>query len=1252
VISRNEQAFQINGVASARPTLTASCVDDFNTIFEFQVMSESNGRLSTVKIECDRPEHFFTVALVGFVPFETRTLISTEWATMDTSIVMSNYSSDSDDGSEPLPSHPTFTLLRDDANLNTGNYKEGYNNMYVTCRGCTPETARYSTEDLQAASCIAVMAGAAAESIGRFADCFAGSTIEQYNAVMTKTNQTRDAFDLFAQSVEQTGIQFARVTEALNSFNQNIYNYSAVFNQTLDNGQSVINGVSVNQNIINQQLADGLIKKRQVLNETLLSVAVFADQLAGIAQTDSAQFTQLSAYFAQLLQQMIQNFADFTTTLVDERQEILTPLYATQQALVDLTTTLQRIYLLDGVNHRHNAKLQKIIQFYKDTPTINGRMIRAFVDNEGTVPKGTSNMPSSIASRDGADYVIRYVSSDTRGYTTRLTYRCSSAFMSQNAPSGASWNNLLNYLGPVGCDPTFSSSKNNCKCVMIVREQSCPLSPTLTSSQLSLFRSIFETEPLVLTSQIGCITPATKGSLDGQVLYHVGNVSDFIASIGRRGVFRGSTYQWAELQTSFANEAVYYESMLDPSLFSESMYADGVRIPSDSLSYSIMKDLPIAFQAVFDRPATINNYIYGLSPLGLTHQDILYHRYSSGAFGTRGTKAIMAMLSMDDFATVSTLIPSSITTNVRYSVDGNETVISDVIYNQPQARLLPLADETMIWSPDQFSTAVCDMDSFFIQPNPYPYSRRHHPLYTITTDPTTYSKGKWETQNGFEFDHSAAGFSPHASFAPLDSDRRCSAPSMSGVYGKSCFRRNSFDARIVGVFDDFENPGTMVFSPRGTTGTGYTFTIPLPGNEIVQFLDSGCPSIARLSQSINQLNIAISNPLGSVNEIQVIQLGECPSTTTITINARETYDFTAFVCPTAPSTTPDRLRFAYLNNGTYTLCPGPIVNLTLVSSQTGERLLPPTVSYVLESTGFAASSMRVATEDIRSSILNVSHALLFASLTSQATFGWGVPRPAQVSYDQYTDKLIQLSANAQTVAGEQYRKSQEFKNTTYGLAVSVQSEFDRFSANIDALDENYRRSVILAKNVSREINIFKDFALQQIERVTDLANALGSWIQTVSDSVQSALSTSGSQWFEPPGDLPRSDSCSSLFKSCAWESFGGWTAGVGGLGNDIGRAFLITGQTLGKIARAGIGLIPSIPGLFGSLGGILTIVAIVIVILISLACMIQCSPMLCRNARGCKQFASNDSNHPLSSTDVSPSLKDMRSRISRLSKKR
>ncbi len=195
----------------------------------------------------------------------------------------------------------------------------------------------------------------------------------------------------------------------------------------------MVDGLATDQTTINQQLNGDLNATARLLNGTLKTIGDLSNNIAQLAQIDQTRFKQLVSRLSVLIGGLCEQVQQFLSTIViPDRQLITTQLYAMQQSLVDLHGTLQRFVLNEDGPHRMNLQLQRVLTFYDSTPDVFGRMLKPFLEDRGTPPGGINNIPELIASQAMADQILRYISvvnGVKRGYTTHITYRCSSAFL-------------------------------------------------------------------------------------------------------------------------------------------------------------------------------------------------------------------------------------------------------------------------------------------------------------------------------------------------------------------------------------------------------------------------------------------------------------------------------------------------------------------------------------------------------------------------------------------------------------------------------------------------------------------------------------------------------------------------------------------------------------------------------------------------------------------------------------------------------
>jgi hypothetical protein len=1051
-----------------------------------------------------------------------------------------------------------------------------------------------------------------------YAACGPGVSQDQFNALVNATANLESAFANWKANLTAKQDAAVNFVTGLQTANQNIANFENATQIRLKALRNTSKEIQEYETTVGRMLSAAVNKTSVALSDAFRLLGSQSTQLQGIANATRDNFQILLADLAADYATLTQNLQSFSDNIANDRFEEFSQLRRTADAVIDLITTQQRLYAEEDMLHAQNRNLQRAIAAYSSTPNSRGRRLFPFTEDPGTPGLGTENLDPSISSALISDEVYRFVTptSPPIGYVTRVRFKCDSRYMVSAAPMGPSWTQLMSYLGADGCDPTWVDKSKPCKCVMVVSEQKC----NLNAAAGLVDRFTTTTSSTLLDSSVGCTTAVLVGALDGTAVYSMQQYGNLLAQMSQRGVYPGSGYQYFSLLPKFAR-VIAYDSAVSDSLNMIRLMSPDADHPGDNLVYWSLNTQPLSYQVVYDNLDLYKDLLFGKLPNYATQSRVYFERYAAGTTGSC-TLFTLAFYS-NEFLKVGTLIPGEITTNVAITIDGNAAIQSDVVLSNPYDFLLPVANQGYVYDPTSFTQKTWDIPDDNLIISSYPKSRERTVLYPIVADPSLFARDQWQFSNGFEFDHTKAGDIASAYETNLDVHGLCTTPSLGG-FSDPCLRRTHFQHALSGP--------QLLLADKDAS---YLFSVAVPSGRAYQLLDvNGCPIVKRLVQSVNQLNLAITNTAAGTSQFQLQQIGACPKTDVITVGGRATYNYPAYVCGQA-TVTPDVIIVSYLANGTFTPCPST-VNLTEITAN--DTSLAATLDYTLQTNVFSTSLIDSQIVQTGLDMQEIISQMALASLKGPTTdWNFVVPPETLKSYTDLLNSVVQTGIDAVDRANATRGDAAADLTLLSGAQLVKLHLLEERNAAARSAQETALQAVIQSnEQLVGEFSVLRVFSNLETASLRVVGRAWNAWTNAVTDAIGAQLSSgSSSNW----GVSITDHRCSGI--ACAFVSWGAFVNAAGELPADAVVAVVHGAESL---AKDGKDLIND-----ATTGPIKQLLAVIIPIVLVIGigcCCIQCFPFLrscpcpCRFQKG-----------PSVRSGVSPAVRDMQDRIEKLRKR-
>lgn len=1005
------------------------------------------------------------------------------------------------------------------------------------------------------------------------------ATLNAYLKAQGQVNQ--DVSDEFAALLN--------VTKAQDAINQNVQNEIA---QTQRNQQITTDTI----NFMGQQLTSGLTTLNNQFIGLSTQTSNLASTLAALASASQNDTNRLASQIAQTQTNTNQQVGALAAVVANNQQVALAQVRATQQNLVGIAAAVKMMFLDTQMQRAQNAQIQKKITAQKTAPSRFGNTLTIFSEDPGTPPAPNPyNLGTGANDVIAATHVFRYVvgsGTTAIAYQTTWVKHCLPYYLVGKGFTQMAWTDIAMTLGPNQCDTTYSDTNNACNCYFTISQDakcSLPSSGGVVSpTAYSTWKNSITIDATSCSG--GGISSTFSGALQNTNVFSLSNYTAYQAIIAARGATYPNTpiqlITYAPLQNVEYSEILYNPLVLSPSNFTYLMNPTNA---SDLLNvhYAFFEHDVNAMQIVNDNLDFYANKIYGGLPNFLDQKVILFRRFEQGATGRCTQYAMMSFSNY--FLTVSIPTLNQIVVNVESWLDGVPNPVSTVTLQNPFASLAP-TDQAFIWDPMQ-PTKIWNTPPSDVTIAPLPRKRCGDLLYNIVANQTQFTRDQWSAINGQDYEHGCGG--NVATYWEADIDPVTGLCTTAAIVpgGGYCTMRSFFTVEYFGVFNDPNVAGNMVIGDK-TQGI-VTFTMYVPTGEIKLTIGSACPGVAKPTVgSGNQKIVTISNPLQTLNVIQVVQVGSCPQTTILRLNPGASVDFPIYACSRG---TGETLTFGYLVNGTinnFQNC-STTVDATVNAATLGSYTGPVAGNFSEQLRTFTHDTALAAVQNVMNMGITLQMQNYQQSIASQMAVAkiTGIPVDPVV-FVNYTNLVAQAHAVA---------------NATNQLTIDASNHAQDY--NISNLLVPF---LALANQGQQNLSIVVNATYLSIQQYEALNNELAA-IKAQADLDIAAAAAAAKNF------------------SAAWNEFGQAlinalsplvTSGNGINFGDIGDVLGKLGTALAKLPSSAVdaaisaltalggGVSGVLGGLFGSsLGSLTSGIVIIVIIIVFICCLITVLPM-------------------------------------------
>jgi hypothetical protein len=942
------------------------------------------------------------------------------------------------------------------------------------------------------------------------------------------------------------------------------------------------------QREITLELEEGVRLNYESLQNVSSLTLQNADNIEQFANQTNDQFNDIAKLLARVSANISDAFLEKDSILL--RNQILAreQVREAERYINNLKTILKRWYLDEDTRNGLSIQIHEALGNPLVYTGSTGAFLTPFLPEIGVRPGDPNSLNPSEALVLVSDDFFKYVTVDNQfGVVTRLQFICEAEFMATRAPMNPSRSDVSELLGPIGCDTTMESDVLlKCKCLIRVSETRCRVIGPLSGSS----QTEFYLDTTQLVEGRGCVSPAVSfsnstGGMDGLVLSDVSGLADALERISRRGVSSGTNYNALSLIPGIRNSVPWSQSVSNSDNFMRLLLAESGSSPLN-LVYVYVRNVQSSYAVTYNNLGYAQSLVYGRPPKGMNQKQTLYRRFKQGQSGR--CTAVSAMLFSDEVLLVSVLVPSQIITNVEVTIDGEQTLVSDVAFTSPMNDLLP--KKAMVWSPGNFGSKLWDIPEREISLRPQPQGREKTVTYAACNKKEECDYTAWTEANGngtVEFDHDAAKNLPPPYEAQIDSNPasitfgRCiTSPKAPG--GKLCAMRNHFQVLINGNFESDDTPGTMIFVDRDPI---YTARISVPEGAITEVLSSACPVVQEIATSGTILLIELVNQLNSSNAIRIREVGGCNKVQPLTLGASASTVYKASSCPLSAT-----LRIDYLSGSTYVPCPIQIelsfTPETLAGFQ-GPASLNLTYSMQIQKRDEIILAIERQRIELSTAIMTMAN----LQLQRERSLGFQMPSSTLLLYDtlyarsqqvaEDAARRVALISNSDLSTDEIIEKMEEERRLA---AIRFEEDLARIKEAKAAFDEQNKVNANQIVFVRVANDLAEKGFVDAIEKTSLFWAAL---LKSINESVQQDPRSGWSSY-----DLESSSGDGSASRQ-AWgkvgdfftNTFGNSESGIGGL---FSKLF---GDPLALVRE-----LFSAKGPFGAVGAVLLIVSFLIMI--------------------------------------------------------
>lgn len=925
-----------------------------------------------------------------------------------------------------------------------------------------------------------------------FAICSSGPSQGDFEAVVASQNQTILALKNFADKLNKAENQTVVAEGILGQERHRIQDWQNTTRNAINDIQRDIN-ITSDKEI---QVAGVLQAEVNALGgqtETLATRSLeIAQEVAGIVANTSNEIDDLHLESVQSYARYSDNLLDLSRNVARDHAAMNRMIRATQLTFLDLLTAFGRYKRGDDMLREQNKQLQAAISAYEGFPNERGATMRLYSIDPGRPPAtNPDNLGPLFNHITIADDIVRGIFMSgglPNAAMTRMRYDCESRFLVHTAPVSPTWRDLFDWIGPPGCNAVWSAAPY-CKCSMQIEESRCVLRNTAGTVDSDALQQWVSQTSVAIGTATGCIAqgvpfPASSGGLDHATVTSYTELAQIFQTIGLRGSYQSQPYTFSSIIRDASSVVDYADAMRNSTNFMSLAMPRDVAT-SKNLVFWYLQGLAASYEISDDHEDAYRELVDGRLPTTVHQKPLVYSRAYDGQVLTRGSEFTIVFFS-EERLIVTKLVPGQVTANIEVEINGEATPVSTLRINDPKQSLLH-ASRYIVWDPATAPQRTWNAPDEETEVSPFPGERAHRLVYPIASSAARFAPDYHEVDNGREFNPDWAGNFAAMYETPLDDDPlsptygHCIGDAVVGG-GQQCLIRQHYDIQALGSFGTPGVVGTFLYRCKTCT---MDFQFAVPKGPIREMVESACPKRGIVTYSGLQILVPLTNLLPSDNDVRIEQLGQCASTSTLTIPAGRTRVVTAQECAVASASQPDILRVSYLLGGQYYPCTG-IVNLTHPLNGDGGGITGGTDSiasygFTLQLNAYAVDSTLVALAREEDTMNANSGRLLNLTLTSRLSTGFKVP-------DDYFDSMRDSSAYLDDLAANATQDAIDTRaivtNASSAITYAYDQEFAESSqrtadalatvrSNAQQINDTNRATQVAIVDLKRYVVLFK-----------------------------------------------------------------------------------------------------------------------------------------------------------------------------------
>ena len=1242
ILGQQVELLQINGAMHQEYVATFICSGtDFDNTVNFFIQSDT-GQVHSMGVTCDRPSRIYNAQFVGVLPKSGSLVQSYIGNVMSTQTFSpANETGSSSDIPGSTFRDPTVRNLLEQNQeqllhgkvapsrlcwINENKVRDG--DTDDTCPGyalvqvTSPDGTLTEWVGDSSVSGIAVAAMCMQYFVlhgdpTRYISCAQGKKYSDVIAMRDSADaQLRAMRDMMDSSRRLINISDIALSD-LQNFTSQVYNFYAITNTTIDGLNTAFEALRERQRA-EQNLIEGEIGKTSANIATNADlIASFSSELATLINATSTAQDQISKNLVDAFNRAIAVAKEAQSLLSRTSVADIKMIYNAQTWLIELNQQLLKLHTLEDEIRMHSVQLHKAIDAKKRLANLQGRTWTVFGYDEGRKPAANfADLGPWLSTVVVRDTFMRHVlerSSQYIGVMTEIVFTCDSMYMTTRAPQAPTSKVLIDIVGDVGCDWTFSDPEitNRCRCAMNVVEKKCQLKDR-TAQTVNAFMN--PSDPTLIDNSTGCIQlsvdfwPQNQGGLDGRVMRGFDDQAALWSNITSRGVpIADSSYKLYENLFSDLSYTMQYKPFLNDSSRATLMRAiDPSDIENDlpNLAFMYYRVGASLWRVPYENMDEYNDQIFGQLPSSTSQEPVGFVKTYYGTM-TNGWKLSVMMFS-DEFLVASTLTPIETVTSATITADGNSTSASDIILQNPKQHLLPAAD-WIVWDPARGLSKWYDVpdDAMLYGPS---RSMAHMLTYNLATSRNNFTINDFMDLQSDSFEPIYADHIAEPYEVELDSNS--SSPAYLQCVGRAfisggsqcALRREFLVLPQPGLFEDHQVPGTFVLQDRTPT---YTFRARVPEGRIIFDQSAGCPIGRVLATQYNQATLMLYNPEAYQTVVRLSRYGlvnsnACPEVRQMSLLPRISTPIRYSSCS---SETTSFVTIEYQNETLgWTTCPSSF-NLTFDGATLMALDTPMSANFSVLVSQYVVSTLVDFITEKRQQLLNMSLESVYAERSTQPDLGLRYDQVVVGNTTAQTERLNALVRASQQAARDAFFNATAFDNANFAYRAALDAILNRVDAAL--AQQRDKLAAVREANDKSRVSLSALRIIRELRR-EDFNNWLDAtvvWAEAITNYI------SGLIFAEGKTDL--SVQIRPSRKSTFWKSFGDLALDVGA------DAAELAAKGIHALANAaGGGAKDLLDGILGPLKSIIMFLFIVILIVAFVAVVFKVCIPCCKTAAG------------------------------------